>query len=122
MKWVDEEFRHSFFEPRRSDAAFACSASDSNSYSDSYGLDLHLEDHRLARLVVLLQRLDRSVGGLSVVPTRELSEILASAIQLSGFMDPVEVRVLSVFILKEVEMRDLVLEARWIPPAPVLGD
>lgn len=118
MKWVDDEFPRSRCEPRRSDVAFACSASD----SDSCVNNLQLEDHRLARFLVLLQLLDQSVGGLSGVPTPELLEIITSAIRLSGFIDPVEVRVLSGFVLREVETRDLVLEAPWIPPAPVLGD
>ena len=102
----------------RSDAAFACSASDSG----SYGNDLHLDDQRVARFLVLLRGLDQSVGGLSVVPMPELSEIVASAIQLSGFKDPVEARVLIVSVLKAIDIRDLALEAPWIPPAPVLTD
>jgi len=118
MKWIDDEFPRSFCKPRRSSAAFACSASD----SDSYGNDLHLEDQRLALFLVLLQRLDRSVGGLSAVPMPELSEMIASAIQLSGFMDLVEARVLIASVLNEIEMRDLVPEGPWIPLAPVLAD
>lgn len=116
MKRVDEEVQDFFSEPMHSDAAFVCSA------SGSCGNDLHLDDHRVARFLVLLRGLDRSVGGLSVVPMPELSQIVASAIQLSGFVDPVEARVLIVSVLKAIDIRDQTLEAPWIPPAPVLAD
>jgi hypothetical protein len=118
MKRVDAKLVYFFSESRRFDAAFDCSASNSG----SCGNNLHLDDHRVADFLVLLKRLDRSVGGLSVVPTPELREIVSSAIQLSGFLDPVEARVLIVSVLKAIEMRELVLEVPWIPPPPVLAD
>jgi hypothetical protein len=71
---------------------------------------------------VLLQRLDQSVGGLSALPTPELREIVASAIQLSGFVDPGEEQELILCVLNAIEARDPIPEAPWVPSAPFLGD
>ena len=118
MKRVDEEFPHSLAEPTRPDAPFGNTVTDPGSYVE----DLHLEDHRVARFLVLLQRLDHSVGGLRALPTAELHEIVTSAIRLSGFVDSVEARSLITTVLDAIEMQDPIPEATWLPPAPVLGD
>lgn len=81
-----------------------------------------MEDHRLARFLVLLQRLDQSVGGLGALPTRELNEIVISAIQLSGFEDPVEAEALILCVLSAIETRDPMPEARFVPLASLPGD
>jgi hypothetical protein len=114
---VDEEFLRFFTEPAP-DTAFGKSVSD----SDMYVKDVHIEDHRVARFLVLLQRLDQSVGGLRTLPTPELHEIVMSAIRLSGFVDPVEARNLIATVFDAIEMKDPIPEAPWPPPAPVLGD
>jgi hypothetical protein len=118
MKRVNEEFIPSFAEGTCSDATFSRKVSDSGSYDKG----LHLEDHRVARFLVLLQRVDQSVGGLSALPTPELHEIVTSAIQLSGFVDPAEGRDLIVCVLTAIEKHDLIPEAPLVPSAMLPGD
>jgi len=115
---MDEEFIPSFAEGTSSDATSSRMVSDSASCDEA----LHVEDQRVARFLVLLQRLDQSVGGLSALPTPELQEIVTSAIQLSGFVDPIEARDLIVCVLKAIEARDPMPEAPWVPSAPFPGD
>jgi hypothetical protein len=118
MKRVDEEFIPSFAEHTCSHATFSRTVSDSGAYDNG----LHVEDHRVARFLVLLQRLDQSVGGLRVLPTPELQEIVASAIQLSGFEDPSEARDLISCVLGAIEKHDPIPEAPWVPSALLPGD
>ena len=72
-------------------------------YSDS---DAHIRDERVARLLVLLQRVDDFVEELEEWPEPELAEIVSCAIQVSGFVDPVEVRDVIATVLDAIEMRD----------------
>lgn len=118
MKRVDEELIPSFAEGACSDATFSGTVSDSG----SYGQGLHLESHRVARFLVLLQHLDQSVGGLGALPAPELQEIVASAIQLSGFVDSAEGRDLIVCVLRAVDKHDPNPEAPLVPSAPFPGD
>src|SRR5579864_7057142 len=118
MKKVDEEFIPSFAEGACADATFSRTVSDSGSNDQG----LRLEDYKVARFLVLLQRLDQSVGGLRALPTPALQEIVTSAIQLSGFVDPAEGRDLIVCVLTVIEARDPIPEALWVPSAPFPGD
>jgi hypothetical protein len=114
---VDEEFL-CFFTESVPDTAFGKAVSDSGIYVK----DVQIEDQRVARFLVLLQRLDQSVGGLRTLPTPELHEIVMSAIRLSGFEDPVEARSLIATVFDAIEMKDPIPEPPWPPPAAVLGD
>lgn len=118
MKKVNEEFIPSFAEGSCADATFSRTVSDSGSYDKG----LYVEDHRVARFLVLMQRLDQSVGGLRALPTPELREIVASAIELSGFVEPAERRDLIECVLNAIEARDLIPEVPLVPSAPFLGD
>ena len=115
---VDEEFLSFFSEPARPDRAFGKAVCDSGTYVK----DFHVEDHRVARFLVLLQRLDQSVGGLRTLPILELHEIVTSAIRLSGFEDPAEARNLIATVFDAIEMQDPIPEAPWPPSALVLSD
>jgi hypothetical protein len=72
-------------------------------FSDSA---VHIRDERIARLLVLLQRVDDFGEGLEELPEPELSEIVSSAIRVSGFVDPGEVRDVIAIVLEAIEMRD----------------
>jgi hypothetical protein len=118
MNKVDEEFIPSFAEGACADATLSRTVSDSGSYDQG----LRLEDYRVARFLVLLQRLDQSVGGLRALPTPALQEIVTSAIQLSGFVDPAEGRDLIVCVLTAIEARDPIPEAPLVPSGMSPGD
>jgi len=57
------------------------------SYADP---DVCITDQRLARLLVVLDELDRSVAGLEGLTQKELSDLVSSAILTCGFVNPVE--------------------------------
>jgi hypothetical protein len=82
---------------------------------------LHPNDLRLARLLVLLHELDQSLRGLDALPELELSEIVGSAIDLCGFVDPLECREVIATILAALEMRDPIPDRfpNWVEPSPV---
>ena len=54
------------------------------------GSSLYMKDKRVAQLLVLLQQLQESVGGLGALPKPELFQIVSSAVQLCGFVNPNE--------------------------------
>jgi len=74
-----------------------CSDSDSQNH-----------DKRVAQLLVLLQQLVESAEGLEALPEPELSEIVSSAIRMSGFVDPIEARDVTAIVLNAIEMQGLI--------------
>jgi len=80
----------------------------------------HLNDKRLPHLLVLLHQLDQSMRGLDALPELELSEIVACAIQLCGFVDPAECREVIATVLTALEMRDPIPDRSpyWAEPGP----
>jgi hypothetical protein len=76
---------------------------------------------RLARLLVLLHQLDHSLRGLDALPELELSEIVGSAIDLCGFVDPLECREVIATVLAALEMRDPIPDRfpHWAEPSPI---
>jgi len=97
MDKVNELFFYSSTEHIRPDHAVG------RTYSDS---PLYIKDKRVAQLLVLLQQLQESVGGLGTLPKPELFEIVSSAVQLCGFVDQNEMQVVIVTILDAFEMQD----------------
>jgi hypothetical protein len=71
------------------------------SYSDS---PVYIKDQRVAQLSVLLQQLQELVG-LGALPKPELFEIVSSAVQLCGFVNPNEMQAVIVTILDVFEMQ-----------------
>ncbi len=106
MKRVDEEFFPAVAESTCSDTALG------NSISGpvSYGGELHIDDQRVAQLLVLLQLLDESVGGLAALPAPELSEVVLSAVRLCGFVDECEALDVFATVLEAIEMPDPIPE------------
>ena len=72
--------------------------------------DLHVDFRRAARLLVLLQQLDESVGGLKTLPEPELSEIVSTAIRVSGFVDLIEAGDVIAVVLDAIKMQDPIRE------------
>jgi hypothetical protein len=97
MDKVNMRFLHSAVEHMRPSRAF------DETFSD---FDLHSQDKRAARLLLLLQQLDESGEGLQALPERELIEVVSSAIRLSGFVDPIETRDVIAIVLDVIEMRN----------------
>jgi hypothetical protein len=67
--------------------------------------DSDIQDKRVAQLMVLLQQLDESAGGLGAFPEPELREVVSSAVRLCGFLNPIEVRDVIATVLEALEMR-----------------
>jgi hypothetical protein len=65
------------------------------------------DDRRLLRLVILLQQLHESSGGLASVPRLELNEILSSAVQLCGFSNPSEVGEVVATIFEAIDSQNV---------------
>jgi hypothetical protein len=76
-------------------------------YSDS---SLYLKDKRVAQLLILLHLLHRDVGGLAALPKPELSEIIASAVGVCGFVNPIEARDVIAVVLDAIETEDPIPE------------
>ena len=72
--------------------------------------DLHIDFKRIARLLVLLQQLDESVDGLKTLPEPELSEIVSTAIRVSGFVDMIEAGDVVAMVLDAIKMQDPIPE------------
>ena len=72
--------------------------------------DLQSQDQRVAQLLVLLRLLDESAEGLERLPEPELSEIVSSAIQVCGFVDPIEARDVIAIVLDAIEIQDPIPE------------
>jgi hypothetical protein len=71
-------------------------------YSD---VDVHIQDKKVAQLLLLLQQLDESAAGLGALPKHELNEILTSAIRVCGFVDPLEAQVVMATVFEAIEER-----------------
>jgi hypothetical protein len=76
---------------------------------DKTSSDLHIEDERVGRLLVLLRKLDESSEGLEALPEPERSEIVCSATRLCGFVDPTEARGVIAIVLDAIEMQNPIL-------------
>jgi len=72
---------------------------------DKTSADLHVDDKRVARLLVLLKQLNESSAGLEALPAPERSEIVSSAIRVCGFVDPIEARDVIAIVLDAIEMQ-----------------
>jgi len=72
---------------------------------DETSADLHVDDKRVARLLVLLKQLKESSAGLEALPEPVRSEIVSSAIQVCGFVDPIEARDVLAIVLDVIEMQ-----------------
>jgi hypothetical protein len=67
--------------------------------------DLHVDDKRVAWLLVLVKQLDESAAGLEMLHEPELNEIVSSAIRVCGFVDPIEARDVIAIVLDAIEMQ-----------------
>jgi len=72
--------------------------------------DSDIQDKRVAQLLVVLQQLDESAGGLGALPESELGEVVSSAVRLCGFLNPIEARYVIATVLEALEMRDPIPE------------
>jgi hypothetical protein len=71
------------------------------------GLDFHALDDRLPRLIILFRQLDKSLPGLAGIPEIELTEIVYSAMQVCGFVDPIEAEYAIENVLQALEAHSL---------------
>ncbi len=67
---------------------------------------VHITDRRMARLLLVLHELDKSVAGLEGLPQTELAELVSSAIVACGFVDQAEARHAIAAVLEAIEMPD----------------
>jgi hypothetical protein len=67
------------------------------------GSDVCIADKRIARLLVVLDDLDRSVAGLEELPQQELSDLIASAILACGFVNPTEAKYAIASVLQAID-------------------
>jgi len=65
--------------------------------------DVCVADQRVARLLLILEDLDRSVAGLEEVPQKELSDLISNAILACGFVNPVEAKYAIAAVLQVIE-------------------
>ena len=72
---------------------------------------VRITDERVARLLLMLHELDESVAGLEELPKTELSELISSAIQACGFVDPIEERYAIAAVLEAIEVHDSMTES-----------
>jgi len=77
--------------------------------------EVHIADRRMARLLLVLHELDRSVAGLEGLPQTELSELVSNAILSCGFEDATEARHAIAAVLSAIEMPDKTLEDHQFP-------
>lgn len=76
----------------------------------SFHSDLDVQDKRVVQLLVLLQQLNTSAGGLGALPENELGEVIASAVRLCGFFNPIEARDVIATVLERLKMQDPISE------------
>lgn len=76
-------------------------------FSDS---DWDVQDKRVAQLLVLLRQLHESAGGLRALPKPELSEVVSSAVRLSGFVNRIEARDVIDTVLAALDKEDPIPE------------
>jgi hypothetical protein len=67
---------------------------------------VHIADKRVARLLLVLHELDRSVAGLEELPQTDLTELVSSAILACGFVDGTDARYAISAVLEAIERRD----------------
>ena len=103
MNKTSELFPDWSTEPLHPDRTFG------KAYSDAR---LYLKDERVSQLVVLLQRVQESAGGLAALPKPQLNEIVSSAVQLCGFANAILAEDVIATVLEAFEMRDSV---PWSP-------
>jgi hypothetical protein len=89
-------FLHSSAEHTPPNGAFG------KAFPDSY---LDVQDKRVAQLMVLLQQLNTSAGGLGALPETECREVISSAVRLCGFLNPIEARDVIAVVLEVIETR-----------------
>jgi hypothetical protein len=77
-------------------------------------LDRDVQDKRVAQLLVLLQQLHESAGGLGALPKPELSEVVSSVVRLCGFVNPIEARDVIDTVLDALEIEDPIPEPRFV--------
>lgn len=118
MDKVDEMFLHSFPKQTYANPAIGKDASDPGSNIE----EVYIEDRRVARLLVLLEQLEQSTGGLAALPESELSEVVLSAVRLCGFVDELEARDVLAAVLAGIEKQDDVPEASCRPSELDYGD
>jgi hypothetical protein len=102
MDKINELFPHWSSEPLHPDRAFG------KAYSDAR---LYLKDHRVCQLVVLLQQVQQSAGGLAALPKPQLNEIVSSAVQLCGFANAILAEDVIATVLEAFEMQDSIPES-----------
>jgi hypothetical protein len=100
MDKINKVFLHPFAEDMGPNPAYGETVSDP---------DLNI-NQRVAQLLMLLQQLDESAGGLETLPTPELGEIVSSALGLCGFEDPIEARAVFATVLEAIERPDPIPE------------
>jgi hypothetical protein len=71
-----------------------------------YDSSLHIKDHRISELLLLLQRVQESTGGLGALPELQLTEIVTGAVSLCGFVNPVLAQDVIATVLESLEMED----------------
>jgi hypothetical protein len=76
----------------------------------SLNSDLDVQDKRVVQLLVLLQQLNTSAGGLGALPETELGEVIASSVRLCGFLNPIEARDVIATVLERLKMQDPIPE------------
>jgi hypothetical protein len=76
----------------------------------AFNSDVDVQDKRAVQLLVLLRQLNTSAGGLGALPETELGEVIASAVRLCGFLDPIEARDMIATVLAGLKMQDPIPE------------
>lgn len=69
------------------------------------GSKVHIEDKRVAQLLLVLHEIDRAVAGLEGLPQTDLTELVSSAILACGFVDGTEARYAIAAVLEAIERR-----------------
>jgi hypothetical protein len=81
---------------------------------DSYDPELNI-NQKVSRFLTLLQQLGELAGGVDTLPRDELGQIVVSALEVCGFVDPIEVREVVEAVLEALE------EPEPIPEVARLG-
>jgi hypothetical protein len=95
MDKLSARFPHWSAEPLHPDPVFG------KAYSDAR---LYLKDQRISQLIVLLQQVQVSAGRLGALPKPQLNEIVSSAVQLCGFVNPILAEDVIATVLEAFEM------------------
>jgi hypothetical protein len=81
---------------------------------DRYDPELNI-NQKVSRFLTLLQQLGELAGGVDALPRAELGQIVVSALEVCGFVDPIEVREVVAAVLQALE------EPEPIPEVARLG-